>query len=81
MAEDYHVCLSDFGLSKTDVGSHEFAESFLGTPAYLAPEMVMTGKATQATDIYGIGAVMYEMVHGKMLYFGTSINSILNDIQ
>lgn len=43
--------------------------------------MALSGKATMATDIYGIGAVMYEMLHGKMLYFGTSISSILNDIQ
>lgn len=81
MANDYHVCLSDFGLSKTDVSVDEYTESFLGTPAYLAPEMALTGKATMATDIYGIGAVMYEMLHGRMLYFGTSISSILNDIQ
>lgn len=43
--------------------------------------MATNGKATQATDIYGIGAVMYEMVHGRMLYFGTTISDILNDIQ
>lgn len=37
MDEDFHICLSDFGLSKTDVSVNDYAESFLGTPAYLAP--------------------------------------------
>lgn len=53
----------------------------MGTPAYLAPEMVVNGRATQATDIYGIGAIMYEMLHGRMLYCGSNLGSIMNEIQ
>ena len=81
MTEDFHVCLSDFGLSKTHVEKEDYTESFLGTPAYLAPEMVVTGRATFVTDIYGIGAVMYEMLHGKMLYYGSHIGEIMSDIK
>jgi serine/threonine protein kinase len=68
IGNDYHLLLSDFGLAKTEIGPKDFTESFCGSPLYVSPEMLVHGKANRMSDIYGIGAVMYEMVHGHTLF-------------
>src|SRR5207247_1159155 len=37
----------------------------LGTPHYLAPELVAGGDATPSSDIYAFGCVLYELVTGR----------------
>lgn len=50
------------------------AKSFCGSPAYLAPEMLGTRGATKATDVYGIGTVMFELLTGDPPYFNEDID-------
>ena len=38
--EDGHAMMTDFGLSKVGINLHDQAQSFCGSPAYLAPEML-----------------------------------------
>jgi serine/threonine-protein kinase len=50
---------------------------FLGTPAYLAPEMV-TGEPVDArSDLYSLGAVLYFMVTGSPMFPGKSVRETL----
>jgi tRNA A-37 threonylcarbamoyl transferase component Bud32 len=55
--------LVDFGLAYR-AGSRADEESLAGTPEYLAPEQVSSGRsgASRSTDIYGLGLVAYEML-------------------
>lgn len=63
------VKLLDFGLSKADLGRSEGVD---GTPEYLAPERIDGAPATQASDIYALGVVFFEVLTGKLPFVGTT---------
>jgi serine/threonine protein kinase/Tfp pilus assembly protein PilF len=66
--------LSDFGLARlletesTMTGTQEM----IGTPSYMAPEQALGNKAqlTSATDVYGVGAVFYQLLTGHPPFLG-----------
>ena len=63
------VALSDFGIARV-FGAVEMKitaarDVAAGSPAYLAPEAIKEGKISTASDIYGFGTVLYEMITGK----------------
>lgn len=80
--DDDRPCITDFGLARSfDADSRITASGTLvGTPAYMAPEQA-TGNSSQlttATDVYGLGAVMYEMLTGRPPFQGsTAVETIL----
>jgi len=61
--------VADFGLAKmlSDDSAVTFTESVLGSPNYMAPEQASgkRGELTTATDVYGLGAVLYEALTGS----------------
>jgi len=45
--------------------------SLMGTPLYMAPELLRRGKASRASDIYSFGVLAYEILGGKPPFQGT----------
>ncbi len=75
--------ITDFGLAKwTTQGSElTFDGNILGTPAYMSPEQAR-GNAAQVdrrADVYGLGALLYEMLTGRPLFEG-QISTILPQV-
>ena len=52
----------------------------VGTPAYMAPEQITSGTISAATDIFSIGAVMYELLTGNKPFEGESLQSVFYKI-
>jgi hypothetical protein len=62
--------VADFGLSKVTAGVRDAptrSGTVLGTPNYMAPEQAegRVKDVTAATDVYGLGAVLYELLTGR----------------
>ena len=75
LSADGAVKLADFGIAKaldsTDPGL-TMTGQVLGTPRYLSPEQAAGEPATPASDLYSLGAVLYECVAGRPPFDGTS---------
>ena len=79
---DGHIKLADFGLSKQINKNNENAtNTFCGSAKYLSPEMLNEKGATKASDIYGIGVVLYELLNGEPPFYSNDIQCMLNNIQ
>jgi Protein kinase domain/Kelch motif len=69
IAEDGTVKVTDFGIARVLGGSETLvtrAGFVLGTPAYMAPEQAAGTGATPATDVYGAGTVLYELLARRL---------------
>lgn len=53
------------------------AGAVFGTPHYMAPEQVRGEKAVTQTDLYALGAVIYELIAGQPPYDGESVIDVL----
>jgi PAS domain-containing protein len=61
------VKLLDFGLARADLGRTEGID---GTPEYISPERIDGAPASQASDIYALGIVFWELLTARLPFFG-----------
>ena len=80
--DDGSLLLADFGLVKvTGAGgpmemTDHTGTAITGTPEYMSPEQI-EGRATQASDIYSVGIVLYEMLTGQRPFKADTAMGIL----
>jgi eukaryotic-like serine/threonine-protein kinase len=77
--------VTDFGLAKRVQADSELTQSgaILGTPAYMAPEQASgkRGMITIATDVYGLGAILYALLTGRAPFGGESPIETLEQVR
>src|SRR5262245_30727141 len=76
--------LADFGLAKLldDGSALSGSGDIIGTPRYMAPEQVLGGPqdVDARTDVYSLGAVMYEMLTGRPPVEGANVLAVLRKL-
>jgi WD40 repeat protein len=65
LGKDGRVRVADFGLARL-LAEETGAEPASGTPAYMAPEQWLARPCTPATDVFQLGLVLHELVHGRL---------------
>mmetsp|Transcript_7435 Transcript_7435/g.11093 ORF Transcript_7435/g.11093 Transcript_7435/m.11093 type:complete len:636 (-) Transcript_7435:401-2308(-) len=76
-----NIRLTDFGLSKEGVSDHSSgANSFCGTPEYIAPEVLMRQGHGRAVDWWSLGALLYEMMAGLPPFYSKSRQTMFEKI-
>ena len=74
------IKIADFGASINRVSDRTVITN-VGSPAYMAPELVTGGaQASHLTDIYALGVVMYYLLAGKLPFSGANTLSVIYQI-
>ena len=80
LTEDGSTLVADFGIARAIGGEEGLTQTGMavGTPAYMSPEQASADRATDArTDVYALGAVLYEMLAGEPPYTGPTAQAII----
>ncbi len=75
-----HPKVLDFGIARVvraRAGGHSEQPALLGgSPHYIAPEQLQGGQTDARTDIFALGAVLYELLTGRKAFDGESLEEI-----
>jgi TolB-like protein/Tfp pilus assembly protein PilF/predicted Ser/Thr protein kinase len=80
LTEDGSTLVADFGIARALAGEEGLTQTgiAIGTPAYMSPEQALADKSTDArTDVYALGAVLYEMLAGEQPYTGATAQAVI----
>ncbi|ODV97201.1 hypothetical protein PACTADRAFT_48951 [Pachysolen tannophilus NRRL Y-2460] len=78
-----HLVLTDFGLSKqqsSDNGDEDVCNSIIGTPEYMAPEVLRGENYSYEVDWWSLGCVIFDMLSGKPPFTGNNHKIVMNKI-
>ncbi len=82
VCDDDHIKIIDFGIAmKEDARriTHAALTPALGTPDYISPEQVKGQRGDQRSDIYALGAMLYEMLTGQPPFTGPNPLAVMNE--
>ena len=77
---NFRIKLCDFGWSNT-ISKKSVRKSVCGTYEYMPPEVVNEQPQTLKADLWSLGILLYEMLHGKAPFRANSLDEIKNKIE
>jgi len=80
VARDGIAKIVDFGVAKVVEGGTTKAGMVLGTPSYMSPEQAQGGRVDRRSDIFSLGAMLYELLTGERAFPGNTPTAIVHKI-
>jgi serine/threonine protein kinase len=77
---DNDVRIIDFGIAICADADVSRIEGIAGSPSYMSPEQVQSEELTSASDIYSLGAVLYELLTGFRPFRADNLSKLLHQI-
>ena len=78
LTEDGTAKIGDFGLARSATDARLTQENMaVGTVAYMPPEQAMGGDVAERSDLYSLGATLYEMVTVRSPFMGDALEAII----
>ena len=74
------VRIIDFGIALLNDGEFSAIKGIAGSPSYMSPEQVQSQELTRRSDLYSLGAVMYELLTGHRPFRAKVLAKLLNQI-
>jgi len=74
---DGQAKIMDFGVAHLMSSSMTNTGSILGTPSYMAPEQITEGRTSPGTDIFAVGAVLYQLLSSVKPFDGANLQNLL----
>jgi tRNA A-37 threonylcarbamoyl transferase component Bud32/tetratricopeptide (TPR) repeat protein len=78
--KDNKPYIVDFGIARVEMSTMTQTGATIGTPSYMSPEQVMGKKIDKRSDIFSLGAILYELITGKRPFQGESITTVIYKI-
>jgi hypothetical protein len=70
----------DFGIALGPNGAGSGIEGIAGSPSYMSPEQVQSATLSNRSDLYSLGAVMYELLTGLRPFRGANLAKLMHQI-
>ncbi|HQX47220.1 MAG TPA: serine/threonine-protein kinase [Steroidobacteraceae bacterium] len=80
LTQDSDVRIIDFGIALVADSDISRIEGIAGSPSYMSPEQVQSLELTNRSDLYSLGAVMYEMLAGVRPFRAGNLAKLLHQI-
>jgi len=74
------VKLTDFGLARTVDAVDTGTGVVLGSPAYMAPEQLAGNVPTAQTDLYALGAMLFQLLSGRLPHEAATMGELLRQV-
>ncbi|MEE4184994.1 MAG: serine/threonine-protein kinase [Gammaproteobacteria bacterium] len=74
------IRIIDFGIALLKDADLSVIQGIAGSPSYMSPEQIQSQELTRASDLYSLGAVMYEMLTGFRPFRAKALAKLLNNI-
>jgi serine/threonine-protein kinase len=78
--QNHKVTLVDFGIARTAASTMTQTGMFMGTPRYMSPEQISGKKVDNRSDIFSLGAILYELLTQCNPFEGESITTVIYKI-
>ena len=80
LTTDNDVRIIDFGIAIVSDSDISRIEGIAGSPSYMSPEQVQSEDLTPSSDVYSLGAVLYELLTGFRPFRADNLSKLLHQI-